>query len=145
MLKQEEVRLLQESNQGWQPMVSFPLRPRLQLYTFERYSQPVSTALNGLCERLSSAAINSIGLPASTSIRSRLSSSGVHFRAKAATSPSPLLSKAHLPFAFSPSSKRNQQCGSHFAFETPSAGSCDGIAVFNSARISASDLRIRRF
>ena len=29
-------------------MASFPLRLRLQIYTFERYSEYVSTALNGL-------------------------------------------------------------------------------------------------
>src|SRR5258705_10575105 len=48
MLMQEEVPLLHASNEGWQPMASFPLRLRLQIYTFERYSEYVTTALNAL-------------------------------------------------------------------------------------------------
>jgi len=69
---------------------SFALRLRLQIYTFERYSECQARPLTALAERFSSAAINSIGLPASTSIRSRLSSSGVQkVRANAATSPLP--------------------------------------------------------
>src|SRR6476646_6283955 len=69
---------------------SFALRFRLQIYTFERYSEYVTRLITAFTERFSSAATISIGLQASTSIRRRLSSSGVQgFRANAATSPSP--------------------------------------------------------
>jgi hypothetical protein len=50
MLKPEEVRLLLLSNEGWQPTASFPLRLQLQIYTFERYSEHVSTRLRGLSQ-----------------------------------------------------------------------------------------------
>src|SRR6478672_158892 len=70
---------------------SFALRFRLQIYTFERYSEYVTRLITAFTERFSSAATISIGLQASTSIRRRLSSSGVQgmIRGNAATSPSP--------------------------------------------------------